>query len=145
MDTAIEIKNLNKQYRDTVALDNVSLQINEGDIYGLIGRNGAGKSSLLRILCGQSTQYSGEIKFFGTKLEQDFDQRKNIGALIEYPAFYPELTGRQNLEYYRIQKGIPQKSSVDKVLENLDLVKLADRKNAMPSDPQKPASAVYSL
>lgn len=128
MNTVIEINNLTKHYRNIVALDNINLQINKGDIYGLIGRNGAGKSSLLRILCGQSTQFSGNLKLFGIIPKQNSDERKKIGALIEYPSFYPELTGRQNLEYYRIQKGITSKNAVEKVLEDLELVSLADRK-----------------
>lgn len=128
MSAVIEVENLTKQYRNIVALDNVNLHINEGEIYGLIGKNGAGKSSLLRILCGQSTQYSGSLKLFGQTIKQDSNERKKIGALIEYPAFYPELTGRQNLEYYRIQKGISQKSAIDKVLNDLNLIPLADRK-----------------
>ncbi|PQP85200.1 bacitracin ABC transporter ATP-binding protein [Paenibacillus sp. PCH8] len=128
MSTLIKIENLNKQYRNTLALDNINLRINEGDIYGLIGKNGAGKSSLLRVLCGQSTQYSGEIELFGKKLKQGSDQRGNIGSLIEYPAFYPELTGRQNLEYYRIQKGITDKKRIEKLLNDLDLNKFAEKK-----------------
>lgn len=128
MNTVIEVNHLTKQYRNVVALDQVNLQINEGDIYGLIGRNGAGKSSLLRILCGQSTQYTGQVKLLGTLVKPDSEQRKKIGALIEYPAFYPELTGRQNLEYYRIQKGISQKDRVTQVLEDLNLTTLAGRK-----------------
>lgn len=128
MKPVIETENLSKRYGNIIALNKVNLQIKEGDIYGLIGRNGAGKSSLLRVLCGQSTQYSGNVKLFGRNIKQDFEERKKIGTLIEYPAFYPELTGRQNLEYYRIQKGISQKSRIQRVLHDLDLIQLADRK-----------------
>ncbi|WP_106765802.1 ABC transporter ATP-binding protein [Paenibacillus faecalis] len=128
MSTVIEIENLTKKYRNIVALDRINLQVKEGEIYGLIGRNGAGKSSLLRILCGQSTQYLGSVKLFGTKIKENSHVRNKIGALIEYPAFYPELTGRQNLEYYRIQKGISQKESVEKVLHDMNIANLADRK-----------------
>ncbi|USB33638.1 ABC transporter ATP-binding protein [Paenibacillus sp. YPG26] len=128
MRAVIEVENLTKQYRSIMALDHVNLHIQEGEIYGLIGKNGAGKSSLLRILCGQSTRYSGSVKLFGHTVKQDSNERKRIGALIEYPAFYPELTGRQNLEYYRIQRGISQKGAVEKVLNDLNLVPLADRK-----------------
>lgn len=128
MTTLIKTENLNKHYRNTLALNNVNLSINEGDIYGLIGKNGAGKSSLLRVLCGQSTQYSGRIELFGKNLKQGSEQWGDIGTLIEYPAFYPELTGRKNLEYYRIQKGIKEKNRIEKILNDLDLIKFADKK-----------------
>lgn len=128
MNPVIETANLSKRYGNIVALNEINLQIRKGDIYGLIGRNGAGKSSLLRVLCGQSTQYSGNVKLFGKDIKLDFEERKKIGTLIEYPAFYSELTGRQNLEYYRIQKGISDKSRVNRVLHDLDLNQFANRK-----------------
>lgn len=125
MDSIVmEVKGITKKYRDHAALDNVSLKLEKGKIYGFIGQNGAGKTTLIRLITGLAFPTSGEIYLWGkTGDAQLQQQRKRIGSLIESPALYPYMTAYQNMEVQRIQKGIPDKSIIDKTLE---LVGLSD-------------------
>lgn len=120
----METKGLSKKYRQTLALDNVSLKLEKGKIYGFIGQNGAGKTTLIRMITGLAFPTSGELKLWGKTGDKELqEQRKRIGSLIEGPALYPYMTARQNMEVQRIQRGIPDKSIIDKTLE---LVGLSD-------------------
>ena len=122
----LETKNLTKTYGKINALNQVNLQIKQGEIYGLVGKNGAGKTTLLRIISGQTFTTKGDISLFQCSRQELNRQRKRIGAIIETPTFYPKLTARQNLEYYRLQRGIPGK---DCILEALNEVGLANTGN----------------
>lgn len=122
MNTAVCVRNLNKQYGHKQILDNVNLTLETGQIYGLIGKNGVGKTTLMRILTGLAFKTSGEFTLFDKEGERELDeQRHRIGTMIETPAFFPYMTARQNLEYYRIQRGIVDKNIVEEVLETVDL------------------------
>jgi len=122
MNEIIRTHKLTKQYGQEHALVDVDLVIKKGDIFGLVGNNGAGKTTLLRMLTGQSKVTSGSIELFSASSDDSLNQvRKRIGALVEAPAFYPKMTVAQNLEYYRIQRGIPDKSRIDKALEDVNL------------------------
>ncbi len=126
--TVLETKQLSKQYGSVTALSPTNLSLEKGCIYGLIGKNGAGKSTLLKLITGQTPPTSGEVILFHKKGKELEKARKRTGAIVEHPAFYPQLSGRKNLEYYRIQKGITEKSSVERVLKELDLLEIADKK-----------------
>ena len=105
----------------------------KGQIFGLVGRNGAGKTTLIRLISGQSNPTAGEITLFGASTPAALARaRSHTGAMVEIPSFYPYLTARQNLEYYRIQRGIPGKECVDEALEQ---VRLADtgKRSSRPS------------
>ena len=117
-------RRLTKRYGGALALDSVSMSIEQGMIYGLVGRNGAGKTTLIRMAAGQSFPTSGELELFGEHSDAGLNKvRARLGAMVEIPSFYPYLTARENLEYYRLQRGIPGKACVDEALE---YVKLAD-------------------
>ena len=103
-------RGLTKRYGNHLAVDHVELSIQKGQIYGLVGRNGAGKTTIIRMVTAQTVPTEGEVSLFGAS-----------GAMVETPSFYPYLTARQNLEYYRIQRGIPGRRVVDEVLEEVDL------------------------
>ena len=122
MENIIEAKVLTKKYPKCTALQKVSLEIKRGEIYGLVGANGAGKTTLLKILTGQIFPSEGEYALFGSyeKKEQE-NQRKRLGALIEYPGFYPQMTIEQNMEFYRLQKGVPGKEAVGETLKMVGL------------------------
>lgn len=121
-DYVTESKNLTKYYHDTCALNQVNISIKRGEIYGLVGDNGAGKSTFLKLLAGQIYPTSGELTLFGQHMPQELIQaRSRIGVLIENPGFYPQLTIEQNLEYYRIQKGVPGRHSIEEVLKTTGL------------------------
>ena len=115
-------RGLTKRYGNHLAVDHVELSIQKGQIYGLVGRNGAGKTTIIRMVTAQTVPTEGEVSLFGASGERELSKmRARTGAMVETPSFYPYLTARQNLEYYRIQRGIPGRRVVDEVLEEVDL------------------------
>jgi ABC-2 type transport system ATP-binding protein len=112
-------KGLSKRYGDFTALNDVSLTLRWGDIYGLIGRNGAGKTTFFKCVLGLAMPSDGEITINGSKTDLGA-ARRQIGFLIN-PAFFPYLGARQNLEYLCRIKGV---SSTDEVPQLLKLVGL---------------------
>lgn len=127
--TVLKTKNLTKHYGGKAAVDNVSLTIQKGDIYGLIGQNGAGKTTFMRMITFLSHPDSGEIELFGkTKGSGLQNAQGRMSAIVEMPALYPNLTAMQNLEYYRIQRGMPDKGVVTKILEFVGLMDTGKKK-----------------
>lgn len=117
-----EVENLTKAYGRITALKNVNLRVRRGEILGLVGDNGSGKSTFLKLLAGQVFPTEGEVRLFGASTERELArQRRRVGTMIEAPGFYPQLTVERNLEYYRIQKGIPGKELVKEVLQQIGL------------------------
>lgn len=113
---------LTKSYGNTIALDHVNITIPKGSIYGLVGNNGAGKTTLFKILAGHIFPTSGNYTLLGADNESDYPAvRKRCGCIIENPGFFPKLTAKQNLEYYRIQRGIPGKDVVNNCLKLVGL------------------------
>ena len=104
---------LTKKYGGAAAVEGVDLYIEKGQIYGLVGRNGAGKTTIIRMLTAQTVPTSGEKGISAA--------RARVGAMVEIPSFYPYLTARENLEYYRRQRGIPGEACVDRALEQVGL------------------------
>lgn len=129
-EVVLKTNNLTKQYNKNVVLDNVNITIKKGDIYGLIGRNGAGKTTLMKIITTLASPTSGTFELFNTSSENDelFDNKKRVGSLIEYPAFYPNLSAYDNLKYYTIQRGIVDKNQINKVLELVNLTGAGKKK-----------------
>lgn len=118
----IEARSVTKEYGNVTALKDVDITVRRGDIYGLIGDNGAGKTTFLKILTGQIFAAAGEVKLFGRHYEKEMEkERKRTGAMIEASGFYPKLTVAGNLEYYRIQRGIPGKEKVEETLRTVGL------------------------
>ena len=126
METILTIKNLNKIYNKYVhAVNNVSLQIHKGNVYGILGPNGSGKSTTLGIVLNVVNKTSGEYSWFGGKVETH-EALKKVGAIIERPNFYPYMTAKQNLELVCKIKNI----NCSKVQEKLALVGLVERENS---------------
>ena len=117
---------LSKRYGNFTALDNANMTVYRGDIYGLIGRNGAGKTTAMKIVTGLTEQSSGDYEIFGKTGKAAENEKRRIGCLIENPAFFGNLTAYQNLRYYCYQKGITNLKQIDEALE---LVKLSDVRN----------------
>lgn len=118
----LEARELTKAYKQTTVLDSVNLKLEKGKIYGFIGQNGAGKTTFLRVVTGLAFQSSGSLSLWGkSDISQLQEQRKRIGCIIETPALYPNLTAYQNMEVQRIQRGIPNKSVIDKCLAMVGL------------------------
>lgn len=129
MKEVIKTYGLSKQYNNFDALKDINMKVKQGDIYGLVGDNGAGKTTLLRILTGQSLSSEGSFELFSTSNDKDLKEvKKHIGVIIESPNFYPNLTIEKNLEYYRIQRGIPGKDKVGKALREVNLYEARKKK-----------------
>lgn len=106
-DNLFTARGLCKKYGDFTALAPTDMTIQSGDIYGLAGNNGAGKTTLLKMISGQTAPTSGSLSLFGKDTAKELDSsRHNLGCMIETPGFFPDFTAVQNLEYYRIQRGI---------------------------------------
>lgn len=122
-------RSLTKRYGHTAAVDAVDLNLEKGQIYGLVGRNGAGKTTIIRMVSGQAIPTSGEIALFGEITAQGLNKsRARTGAMVEIPSFYPYLTAKENLEYYRRQRGIPGASCVEDSLELVGLSGVGKKK-----------------
>ena len=125
METIIYIKNLNKRFGQLKAVNNVSLKIYKGNVYGILGPNGSGKSTTLGIVLNVVNKTSGDYSWFGGKM-QTHEALKKVGAIIERPNFYPYMTAKENLELVCKIKG----TSYSKVQEKLELVGLLERQNS---------------
>lgn len=125
----LEVNKVSKQYGKQKALDRFSLQVKKGEIVGVAGPNGAGKTTLFRIITGMTPNYHGELQLFGsldvTALKEN---RKYLGTIIEDPAFFPEMSAKQNLEFYRIQRGVKNKSRIDELLKLVGLADVGNKK-----------------
>lgn len=114
----IEANQVSKSYGSVLALDRVSLCVKEGSIYGLIGDNGAGKSTFLKLLAGHVFCTNGEIRLFDQFEEKEIRlSRRQTGFMIEQPGLFPGMTAEKVLEYYRIQKGVPGKGKTEEMLK----------------------------
>lgn len=125
----LKTTNLSKRYKKDFAVNNLNISIKRGEIYGFIGENGAGKTTFIRMITGLVYPTSGEMKLFSKEEDDELGNvRKRIGALIERPAFYPYMTAYENLEAFRIEKGIPGKECIDKTLKSVGLYKYKSKK-----------------
>lgn len=128
-DYILTTRALTKCYGSAKAVDSVELAIRPGEIYGLVGRNGAGKTTIIRMVAGQTPPTSGEITLFGEGTSAGLNRmRERTGAMIETPSFYPFLSACENLEYYRRQRGIPGKQAVDEALAQVGLAGVGKKK-----------------
>lgn len=118
----IEVKNVTKRFKDSVILDDVNLEFVGGKIYGLIGRNGSGKSVLLKMLCAFYEPSSGEILYDGENIIKEEKYPPSTRALIEKPAFIPDLTGKQNLLLLASIQNIIGEKEIDSTMQRLGLV-----------------------
>ena len=112
----VNAENLSRRYGDKLAVDNVSLQVNQGDILGFLGPNGAGKSTTMQMLCGVLAASSGQIEINGVDLfSQPREAKKHIGYLPEQPPLYLDLNVDEYLRYAARLRGIPAKQLADAV------------------------------
>ncbi|WP_238882708.1 ABC transporter ATP-binding protein [Clostridium sp. YIM B02551] len=121
-EVVLKTHNLTKRYGDQYALNNVNMTIEKGQIYGFIGQNGAGKTTLIRLITGLIHKTSGEVELLPEASDNNIEEaRKITGSLVESPAFYPNMTARENLEVSRLVRNIAGKESIDEVLEHVGL------------------------
>lgn len=121
-DFVIEAKQLTKIYGEQTAVSSVNLHIKKGEIYGLLGRNGAGKTTIMKMILGLTPITSGEVDVFGKNIKgQEKRVYPRIGAIIETPGFYPNLTGTENLEIFARLRGTAAPDAVKNALEVVGL------------------------
>jgi|TARA_B110000259_G_scaffold177944_1_gene215701 ABC-2 type transport system ATP-binding protein len=125
LETILSLKNLDKKYGAIHAVNNLSFDIQKGNVYGILGPNGSGKSTTLGIILNVVNKNSGEFSWFDGKLSTH-EALKKVGAIIERPNFYPYMTAVQNLKLICTIKEI----STEKIDEKLKSVNLYDRKNS---------------
>ena len=127
MDYIITTNGLTKKYKNFTSVDNVSLHIRKGSIYGFLGPNGAGKSTTMKMLLGLTAPTKGSFTIDGKHLPTDrMVILKEIGSFIEQPSFYANLTGRENLDIIRRILGQP-KQAVEDALDLVSLSEFGDR------------------
>ena len=127
MNYIITTEKLTKQYKNFTAVSDVSQHIRKGSIYGFLGPNGAGKSTTMKMLLGLTAPTSGKFNIDGKTFPQDrIDILREIGSFIESPSFYPNLTGKENLDIIRRILNLPQKA-VDEALELVGLSEFGNR------------------
>ena len=121
-DFVIETKKLTKIYGEQTAVSSVDIHVKPGRIYGLLGRNGAGKTTIMKMILGLTPITSGEVDVFGQNIK-GHEKRiyPRIGAIIETPGFYPNLTGTENLEIFAKLRGTPRPNAVKNALEGVGL------------------------
>lgn len=127
---AIEIKNLTKKFGDFTAVDDLSLTVDEGEIFGFLGPNGAGKSTTIRMLCTLAQPTSGSAKIAGYDLIKDSARvRENIGLVAEKMIMYDRLTAAENLRFFGKLYYIPKQRLEEKIDQLLELVNMEEWKN----------------
>jgi len=123
LETVLEIENLTKYFGRLCAVNKMGLEVGAGQVFGMLGPNGSGKTTTLGMLMGVVNPTAGSYKWFGEV--PTHETRKKIGAVLEHPIFYPYLTGQKNLELTAMIKG----ATAAQVSGVLELVELSDRKD----------------
>jgi ABC-2 type transport system ATP-binding protein len=118
----VRARGLVKRYDDVLAVDNIDLNVNTGDVYGFLGPNGAGKTTTLRMILGLITPTEGTAELFGLDPMREGARALNgVAGFVEAPRFYPYLTGRKNLELLAALDGDGAAGRIDEVLETVEL------------------------
>lgn len=121
-DMVIQTNQLTKKYGDQTTVSKVNLHVKRGRIYGLLGRNGAGKTTIMKMILGLTSATSGSVELFGSTLSGNEKLLyPRIGAMIEAPGFYPNLTGTENLEIFARLRGTASDHAVKHALEIVGL------------------------
>ena len=123
----LKLNNLTKRFGKRIAVNNVSFEIKEGEIFGFLGANGAGKSTTIKMLTGLITIGGGDAFICGYSIKYKFEKAmENVGAIVEIPEFYSYLTGLQNLKYFAKLSNIKNSNRINEVVQ---IVGLTDRIN----------------
>jgi len=131
--TIVKVENLVKRYKDLLAVDNFSLHVNEGEVLGLLGPNGSGKTTTINCLLALVTKDKGNIEVFGKKMNQSaYDLKRDIGVVLQNVAVFEELTVYENIDYFcglYIRDKATRKRYVQ---EAIDFVQLNDQVKMIP-------------
>lgn len=126
--TVLEIKNVSKYFGRKKIIDNITLDVKEGEIYGFLGPNGAGKTTTIKMALGLLSIDEGNIIINGNDIKKHFEKAmENIGGIVENPDMYNYMTGRENLKLYARIRNV-KKERIDEVIKLVDMEKAADQK-----------------
>ncbi|MCM3055860.1 MAG: ATP-binding cassette domain-containing protein [Caldibacillus thermoamylovorans] len=121
MEAAIKVENITKKFGETTVLDGISLTFEKNKIHGLIGRNGSGKTMLLKCICGFVIPTAGTIYVNGMEIGKDLDVPESVGIIIEAPGFLPNYDGYTNLKFLAAINNIISKEQIYAVIEKVGL------------------------
>ena len=125
----LETKNLTKKYGSHEVVKSISLHIPKGSIYGLIGKNGAGKSTFMKMICGIANPTNGEIYLFGNKnKEKEISGQDRIGSLIENPGIYGNMSVYENLKIKAVAMGVFHEERIREIIELVGLSEAKKKK-----------------
>lgn len=118
MENVLEVSGLTKLYKNARGASDVSFRLEAGDVLGILGPNGSGKTTIMKVICGLCRPNRGEIRIFGYSISEEYEQAMtNVGCLIEMPALYEYMTAQENLrQSARLHKGV-DKQQIDHILE----------------------------
>jgi ABC-2 type transport system ATP-binding protein len=126
----IDVKNLKKKFGDFTAVDDISFNVKEGEIFAFLGPNGAGKTTTIKMLTTLLTPTSGEMLLNGYNPVTNKDKvRKSFGIVFQDPSLDDELTAKENLDFHGVLYGVDPKIRKERIKELLELVELWDRRN----------------
>ena len=121
----IQTDGLTKRYRNVVAVDDLSIEVRRGRVYGLLGPNGSGKTTTMGLLLGLLRPTSGTFSLFGSS-ERHEESLRRVGAIIESPSFYPYLSGLQNLKYFQMISGDGSEEELESLIDRVGLAGRGD-------------------
>ncbi len=128
MDYLLTTNGLTKKFGRHKAVDNVNIHIRRGDIYGLIGRNGAGKTTVLKIISGLAAQTEGDFSLFGKSGKSAYQYMSRIGTLIEAPGVYQNMSAYENLKMKCIAMGVRKPGEIEELLDIVGLANTGKKK-----------------
>ncbi len=129
MTAVLQLNGIHKHYKHIQAVRDLSMTLDQGDIYGFLGQNGAGKTTVLRMVMGLIRPTRGEIKLFGDRVKPgSIHFYQKIGSIIEFPGYYPNLTAVENLDIHRRLMGIAGRDSLEESLQTVGLWESRNRK-----------------
>jgi len=130
--TSVEMRHLVKKFGSFVAVDDVSLAVEKGEIFGFLGPNGAGKSTAIRMLCGLLTPTSGSASVNGFDVARDPEEiRRTIGYMSQKFSLYDDLTVEENIDFFTGMYGVPREKRAERKRHVLEMANLSDRRNAL--------------
>ncbi len=128
---AVEVNELTKVIKEKIIVDRISFSVEEGEVFGLLGANGSGKTTTFNMLSGLLTPSSGTITILGKTIKEM--QKKDIGFVTQNDSFYETLTVKQNLEFFASLHGIPGEEATRRVKKSLSQMKLVEKADVLSS------------
>lgn len=117
----IATQNITKKFKKFTAVNNVNIEVETGEIYGFVGLNGAGKTTIIRMLLKMIKPTNGKVFLFEKNITKNFNQWNDIGYIVEAVYAYPNLTVRENIELFFMMRKLKEKKLIDNILQKLKL------------------------